>query len=386
MPIHHAIWKVGSSPESLSPTKLASEKELEDMITLKPEILSPDWMLIGQQVRTSYGGIIDLLAITPDGSLVLVELKRDKTPREIVAQVLDYASWVENLKADKIAQIYEGFRPEGNLDKDFQERFDAELDEETLNESHQIIIVASELDDSTERIINYLNARDLAINAIFFQVFLNGTDKLLSRAWLIDPGETQVNAVTTSKVKGPKIPWNGEYYASFGDMTSRSWEDACKYGFISAGGGAWYSRTLKLLSQGDRVWVKIPKTGYVGVCVVEETVQRMDEFKVMEGGVERPAMEVLRHGESYRNTAEDPDKAEYFVRVRWLETRKKQNAIDEIGLFGNQNSVCQPTTPKWQHTVGRLKECFPNWDEETKRLISRYTDAGGDENPLLRGK
>ena len=49
-------------------------------------------MLIGRQVRTSFGGIIDLLAIAPDGSLVLIELKRDKTPREIVAQALDYAS------------------------------------------------------------------------------------------------------------------------------------------------------------------------------------------------------------------------------------------------------------------------------------------------------
>jgi hypothetical protein len=363
MPIHHAIWKVGSSPESLSPAKLASEKELEDMIVLRPEILSPDWMLIGQQIRTSFGGIIDLLAITPDGSLVLIELKRNKTPREIVAQALDYASWVEGLKADAIAQIYERFRPDGNLDKDFLKRFDAELDEETLNESHQIIIVASELDDSTERIINYLNARDLAINAIFFQVFSSGADKLLSRAWLIDPGETQVNAVTTSKVKGPKIPWNGEYYASFGDMTSRSWEDARTYGFISAGGGAWYSRTLKLLSPGARVWVKIPKTGYVGVCVVEEPVQRVDEFKVMKGGVERSAMDVLRHGESYKKTAEDPDKAEYFVRVKWLETRDRDKAVDEVGLFGNQNSVCQPTTPKWEHTVERLKEVFTGWDK-----------------------
>ena len=39
-------------------------------------------MLIGRQVRTGFGGIIDLLAIAPDGSLVLIELKRDKTPRE----------------------------------------------------------------------------------------------------------------------------------------------------------------------------------------------------------------------------------------------------------------------------------------------------------------
>ena len=93
MPIHHAIWKVGASPESLSLSKLATEKELEDMITERPEILSAEWMLIGRQEKTGFGGIIDLLAIAPDGSLVLIELKRDKTPREIIAQALDFCDW-----------------------------------------------------------------------------------------------------------------------------------------------------------------------------------------------------------------------------------------------------------------------------------------------------
>ena len=138
MPIHHSIWKVGSMLTALSPSKLATEKELEDMITARPEILSPEWMLIGRQERTSFGGIVDLLAIAPDGSLVLIELKRDKTPREIVAQALDYASWVEDLKPDKIARIYERFRPEGSLDADFAQRFGAELDEDSLNSSHQM--------------------------------------------------------------------------------------------------------------------------------------------------------------------------------------------------------------------------------------------------------
>lgn len=86
MPIQHTIWKVGSKPELLIASKLASEKLLDDMIVQCPAILSAEWMLIGRQEKTQFGGIIDLLAIAPDGSLVLLELKRDKTPREIVSQ------------------------------------------------------------------------------------------------------------------------------------------------------------------------------------------------------------------------------------------------------------------------------------------------------------
>lgn len=362
MPIKHAIWKVAAQPSPLSTTTLLNEQQLEDMIVSAPQIISSEWMLIGRQEQTGLGGRIDLLAIAPDASLVLIELKRNRTPREVVAQALDYASWVEQLTADKIVQIYQRFSKGGSLGDAFKQHFGAELDEETLNESHQIILVAAELDDSTERIITYLNARDIAINILFFQVFQHGPEQLLSRAWLIDPGETQANVATTTKVKGEKEPWNGEFYVSFGDTTSRSWEDAVKYGFISGGGGSWYSQTLKLLSPGDRVWVKIPKTGYVGVGMVKETVQSVNDFKVETPEGERPCLDVLQHANLYQPHANDPEKAEYFVKVDWLDTVPTQKAVDEVGLFGNQNTVCQPSTPKWRHTVERLRTHFPKWN------------------------
>ena len=59
---------------------------------------------VGRRIRdTGFGGRIDLLAIAPDGSLILIELKRNRTPREVVAKALDYASWVEKLRVDEIS-------------------------------------------------------------------------------------------------------------------------------------------------------------------------------------------------------------------------------------------------------------------------------------------
>ena len=152
---------------------------------------------------------------------------------------------------------------------------------------------------------------------------------------------------------------------SFGDTSSRSWEDATRYGFISAGGGSWYSQTLKMLSPGDRVWVKIPKVGYVGVGIVRGEVLPVSEFKVMDGEVERPALEVLRHRDKYLATADDSEKSEYFVSVDWLDKVPREKAFNEVGLFGNQNTVCQPTAQKWRHTVDRLKARFPKWNKPT---------------------
>lgn len=108
-PIRTRIWKVGEHPQPLHETILDSEQLLETMIVSAPNLLSDEWMLIGRQEDTGLGGQIDLLAIAPDGSIVLIELKRDRTPREVVAQALDYASWVERLRAEEIAAIYGRF-------------------------------------------------------------------------------------------------------------------------------------------------------------------------------------------------------------------------------------------------------------------------------------
>src|SRR3990172_7214237 len=115
MPIRTAIWKVAAIPEPLAESSLPNERRLEEMIVAAPRLLSEEWMVIGRQEDTGFGGRIGLLAIAPDGSLVLIELKRDRTPREVVAQALDYAYWVEKLGTDEVAAIYSRFAPGRSL-------------------------------------------------------------------------------------------------------------------------------------------------------------------------------------------------------------------------------------------------------------------------------
>lgn len=363
MSVQHAIWRIGERPAALAPGRLVSEDQLEEMIVQDCSILSPDWMLIGRQIQTRNNGIPDLLAIARDGSLVLIELKRDQTPRDTVAQALDYGSWVEGLGTDEIAGIFSRFRSGQALADEFKERFGIPLDEEQLNNSHQLVVVASQLDASTERIVQYLSKREIPINVLFFQVFRDGDVQYLSRSWMIDPAETQINLANVSKGEGTeREPWNGEYYVSYGGWTSRSWEDARKYGFISAGGGAWYSRTLELLEPGSRIWVKIPQAGYVGVARVTGPVEDLATFNVITPEGRRPVTEVLKYAKDLLVEAQDPDKAERFVPVEWLETVHEDQAVNEVGFFGNQNTVCRPTVAKWRHTVEALRRRFPKYD------------------------
>jgi hypothetical protein len=58
-----------------------------------------------------------------------------------------------------------------------------------------------------------------------------------------------VGPATGSKGQGKKEPWNGQdWYVSFGEEPGgRGWDDAVRYGFVSAGGGDWFSRALRAL-------------------------------------------------------------------------------------------------------------------------------------------
>lgn len=355
MPIKHGIWRVGEKPTPLAVSSLQTEALLEDMIASEPTILSDGWLLIGRQVRTSNGGIIDLLALDADGQVIIIELKRHQTPRDVIAQALDYASWVQEQPPERLAEIFQAYSGTGSLDEAFQQRFGIELDEEQLDGSHQIVIVAAVLDASTERIVQYLSDKDVPINVVFFQVFQDGGLQLLSRSWLIDPVETEKKAIPQRREQ--KGAWNGEFYVAFGHYTGRDWEEARRYGFISAGGGAWYTRTLALLSPGDRIWVLVPKVGYVGVGTVTGNPVRARDFTVETEKGRRHIFDVSPTRYHPEN-ADDDDKTEVFVPVEWLKTVPLTEAFNEVGLFGNQNTVCQPRTVKWNHTVSRLKTFF----------------------------
>lgn len=359
MTLHHAIWTVGDKPLPLVPATLPSEQVLEEMIVAAPQMLSDAWMLIGRQERTLHGGIIDLLAVAPDGALVVIEVKRDRTPRSVVAQALDYASWVETLQADQIAAVYARFAPGRSLSEDFQTRFGQPLEEETLNQTHQVVIVAAALDADSERIVAYLADRGIAINVLCFQVFSQGGQQLLSRAWLKDP--VQDPGAIPPSLGTAKEPWNGEFYASFGAGQSRSWDDAVTYGFISAGGGSWYINSLGMVKPGDRIWVKAPDYGFVGVGRVTGEVQSVKDFRVRTtAGADVPVLDVAKGGNYQQQDLDDPEKCEHFVSVDWLQTVPLNKAVKEVGLFGNQNTVCRPTSPKWRSTVEVLKQRFPN--------------------------
>src|SRR5437764_5921655 len=107
MAVQMAIWKMThAGPAPLTFSQLGQEQRLEDMIVRDPSLLGIDLLVVGRQVVTAYGGFIDVLAVDSDAHVHVLELKRDRTPRDVVAQVLDYGSWVQDLTLADVEAIF----------------------------------------------------------------------------------------------------------------------------------------------------------------------------------------------------------------------------------------------------------------------------------------
>ena len=328
-------------------SSLSNESMLQEWIANDPRLLGQDLLVIGREVPTVNRGRIDILAIDQMGNLYIIELKRDRTPRDVIAQVLDYASWVAELTPRDVHKIAED-RLGKSLPDVFRAHFGSSLPE-SLNSIHNMLIVASEFDQQSERIVKYLaNEHGLAINTAFFSVFEESGDQMLATDWLMD----QQQVVERSESRR-KAPWTGYYYVNAGDMHGvRNWDDMCEFGFISAGNGRVYSQRLEQLGVGDPIYVYQEGRGYVGFGEVERPAVMAEHFRLSDG---RPLSDIELRERGILHDQGDPDMADYVVGVKWKHVVPISEAKTFRGVFANQNVVCKLTHSE---TLDFLAETF----------------------------
>jgi len=348
------IWRIdGEQPRRLTAAVLPSERALEDFLDQDPSLLGSPLLVIGRQVRTPHNKLIDLLAIDADGNLHVLELKRDKTPREVVAQALDYGSWVSTLTRDEVIGI-----ANDHLGQPFEAAFEeafGEIPPDELNAELQLTIVATNLDSSSERIVTYLREFGVPVNSAFFSYLEDEDRRYLARSWLVDD---QAVSMAPGSKKGKRAQWNGQdWYVNFGSH-GREWSDGLGFGFVSAGGGPAFSGKLRPIPTGDRVNVYVPGSGYVGIGITLTEAQPFRVAQVHRDGQWLQLADQDLAG-SYQHAApgkeETDDITDWVIPVRWLATVPLNEAFKEAGLFSNPNAACKL---RQQFTLERLAEQF----------------------------
>lgn len=149
-----------------------------------------------------------------------------------------------------------------------------------------------------------------------------------------------------------------EYYALFGGSEDRDWEEARKYGFISAGGSRQLSE-LGRLTPGARVWVYLPRTGYVGVGTVRAPAVPLRDFTVSDDkGEVRRLVDLPTRAARLTTSKWESRKTEYVVTITWQKTLPSSEAVHDKAFFTNQNVICRPDSPRWDKTLSTLRRAF----------------------------
>ena len=129
-----------------------------------------------------------MLGVDAEGNLVIVELKRGESPREVIAQLLEYAAWgteLPDVQIHKIAETYfenrDDFRGKTFPDA-FREVFDMPKTDELppLNQVLRLFIVAEEITTRIANVCRFLRtSHGMDISCIDFSTFQTESGEVL---------------------------------------------------------------------------------------------------------------------------------------------------------------------------------------------------------------
>ena len=181
------IWSVGDSGvrQIESANVMESEELLERTLVENPALLMTGLRLVGRQTPTE-GGPLDLLGVDESGKLVVFELKRGTLSRDAVAQVIDYASYLDSLSDEDLGQLVAKHSGQRGIEKieDFAQWYSENSEYDGLESLKPIrlVLVGLGVDASTERMVSFLAKNgQLDISLLTFHGFHHDGKTLLAR-------------------------------------------------------------------------------------------------------------------------------------------------------------------------------------------------------------
>ena len=200
-------------------SNLEFESDLEDWLENSPWALIQDelilWIDRQPSARDEEGTIIpDLLGVDAEGNLVVVEFKRGRTPRDVVAQLLEYAAWANELSEEEIKERSENYfntRDEfkGKQFYDvYKDVFDLSDTDEVppLNRNLRLFIVAADIPTRVARVCRFLRtSHGMDINCINVSTFQTEESDEVIVSMETKVGDENVVVTKTKRRSGEKL-------------------------------------------------------------------------------------------------------------------------------------------------------------------------------------
>jgi len=191
------------------------EKEIviEDFIETYPKILDNDFFIIGRQVPTATKTRIDLMGLDKEGNVIIIEIKKGQSPREVVSQILEYAVWAEGLQYEDLNKIAKEKHLSNFTDlyKKYEQEF--KIIPEPFNENQRLYIVAEKIDEKIEDMCRYLRIRNLDIKCVELNFFEKGNQRLINTNVIVGTEET-IYQELKDEVQSSQITWDDKLNAA----------------------------------------------------------------------------------------------------------------------------------------------------------------------------
>jgi alkylated DNA nucleotide flippase Atl1 len=117
---------VRATPVTLAEVGLREREHLQEWVLAHPEMLGGSLLVITSEcdrwasVRGRERDRLDVLALDPDGHLVVVELKRDEAPETVELQALKYAAFCSRFTAESLVEEFRSWRARNGEDLDVE--------------------------------------------------------------------------------------------------------------------------------------------------------------------------------------------------------------------------------------------------------------------------
>ena len=197
-----AIEDLSAAVQLESKSQVDTESLLEETLVKNPDLLIPGLRLVGRQTPTE-GGPLDLLGVDTDGKLVVFELKRGTLSRDAVAQIVDYASYLDVMDLAKLAEYISERSGEHGIEKieDFQESYGQDFGELESLKPLRLFLVGLGVDDRTERMVRFLAGNsEMDISLLTFHGFEHDGKTLLAKQVEVEAGSESDRRPTSRRV------------------------------------------------------------------------------------------------------------------------------------------------------------------------------------------
>ena len=162
------------------------ERTLQAWLRQNPDAIVEDSgvLVIGEEVVTNLGKSIDLLGVDRGGDVVVIELKRGLTPRDALAQALEYTAFASELAAEDLEALYQKYTSEEGESLAEAHRAHFALDDDSavaFNKDQRIVIVGDAIEPAVRASALYLRRRGMKVTCVEFDYFkTKSQEKLLS--------------------------------------------------------------------------------------------------------------------------------------------------------------------------------------------------------------